>query len=348
MRDPLDDAYTRLLAYGPEYGPFAFANHAPMAVEAMVQLDRADAVAPWLARYAAHLGPQPVPRQAIDAAAPAAALGDETRFADWRALFDQALADQPWTAVLDAWAPRLAPGLVGAALHGVLRAAHATRALAARDTAPRRRELAQGLAYWAATYHPLPARRGTATPLPPAEALRAVPFLPAAARRPDGSIVDALAPLASFAPFAAVIDLVDVGAADPDARLSDLTVALAAAYLANAGTASLIALVHFVTGPSAVRLLFPHVSDATRRLLLAHAWQAGAALYCVYGTTREPGGATDAPPPRDALIAGAIATGDEHAIKFVEACLREDALRPAAVYRAAAADAIARLRAGGA
>ena len=36
-------------------------------------------------------------------------------------------------------------------------------------------------------------------------------------------------------------------------------------------------------------------------------------------------------------------TGDEHAIKFVEACLREDAIRPAPAFRAAARDAIERL-----
>jgi hypothetical protein len=344
MPDPIDDAYTLLLAHGPEYGPFGFSNHAPMAVEAMVRLGRGDAVAPWLARYAAHLGPQPAPRAPLDPEASAAALGDETRFADWRALFDRELAARPWTAVLETWTPRLAPGLIGAALHGVLRAAHAARALADRDTLPRRRELAQGLAYWAATFHRLPGRRAAATPRPPAEALRAVPFLPPDQRRLGGSIVDALAPLATFAPFHDAIGLVDVDAADPAVLLSDITAVLAGAYLANVRGDTLIALIHFVTGPSAVRLLFPHVGDATRRTLLAHAWQAGAALYCVYGTDPEPGRPRAPLPARTALVDGAIAGGDEHAIKFVEACLREDAIRPAPVYRAAAEDAIARLR----
>lgn len=342
MADPIDEAYSLLLDHGPEYGPFALSNHAPMAVEAMVRLGRADAVAPWLARYAARLGPQPAPRRAIDGEAWEAALGDARRFADWRALFDRELAHGPWAAVLATWTPRLAPGLVGAALHGVLRAAQATRALAERDTVPRRRELAQGLAYWAATFHRLPGGAGAA-PRPAADVLRAVPFLPAAQRHLDGSIVDALAPLADFAPFHGVLGLVDVAGADPEALLSDITAVLAGAYLANVRTASLIALIHFVTGPSAVRLLFPHVDDATRPLLLAHAWQAGAALLCVYGSTAELGTAPEPLPSRTALIDGAIATGDEHAIKFVEACLREDAIRPAPVFRAAARDAIARL-----
>lgn len=343
MTDPIDDAYTRLLEYGPEYGPFAFSNHAPMAVEAMVRLGRGDAAAAWLAGYAADLEPQPAPRHPVDPLAWEAALGDETRFADWRLLFDHELATGPWRAVLETWTPRLAPGLIGAALHGVLRAAHVARALGERDTRPRRRELAQGLAYWAATFHQLPTGTAAPAPRPPADALRAVPFLPAAARRLDGSIVAALAPLTDFTPFHDAIRLIDVASADSDALLSDITAALAGAYLANVRPATLIALIHFVTGPSAVRLLFPHVGDATRRTLLAHAWQAGAALYCVYGSDPAPGRPSAPPPSRATLIERAVASGDEHAIKFVEACLREDAIQPAPVYRAAAGDAVTRL-----
>lgn len=346
MTEPIDDAYALLLERGPEYGPYGFSNHAPMAVEALVALGRADAVAPWLERYAAQLGPQPAAAAAIEPARWSDALGAEARFADWRAFFDAQLAQGPWQPVLDAWAARLAPGLIGAALHGVLRAAHATRALAQRDTTLRRRELAQGLAYWAATYHALPSAAAAGPPRAPAAALRAVPFLPTAQRRNAGSIVDALAPLADFAPFHPTMALLDVDAAPPEALLSDVTTALAAAYLANVSPANLIALIHFVTGPSAVRLLFPHVAPATRRRLLAYAWQAGAALYCVYGTAAAPAAPPDSPPARDAIIAGAVASGDEHAIKFAEACLREDALRPSPLFRAAAADAIARLRTG--
>ena len=53
---------------------------------------------------------------------------------------------------------RLAPGLSAAATHGILRTAHAARALSRRDTPERRGELARGLAYWAVAYEELPAR----------------------------------------------------------------------------------------------------------------------------------------------------------------------------------------------
>lgn len=341
--DVLDQAYDMLQDFGPEYGPMGFSNHAPMAVEAIVALGRPDAALPWARQYAQALGPQPHGQTPIDEHTWRAALGAERRFADWAAFFTAELAHTPPGAVLDRWAARLAPGLVGAALHGLLRAGHAARALTRADTAARRRELAQGLAYWAATYQVLPGSPSTA----PAnrafrEALHDVPFLPDAQRRLDGSIVAALYGLDDFAPFRPVIGWIDPSHGDPAARLSELTAALAAAYCANIASANLIALIHFVTGPSAVRLLLPHVTEPTARLLLTYAWQAGAALFAVYGTRR---GDLPLPadlPPRDVLIDGALASGDEHAIKFVEACLREDAVAPNPIYRAAAADAVGR------
>jgi hypothetical protein len=47
---------------------------------------------------------------------------------------------------------------------------------------------------------------------------------------------------------------------------------------------------------------------------------------------------------REDLIDRAIATEDEHAIKFTEACLRENVIRPDPVYLAAAAHAAEFLR----
>ena len=45
----------------------------------------------------------------------------------------------------------------------------------------------------------------------------------------------------------------------------------------------------------------------------------------------------------DSLIDREVATVDEHAIKFTEACLREYALNPQQVYLAAAKDATEKL-----
>ena len=48
-------------------------------------------------------------------------------------------------------------------------------------------------------------------------------------------------------------------------------------------------------------------------------------------------------PAAEELIDRAVATGDEHAVKFTEACLREDAIEPHPVFRHAAAKATEQL-----
>jgi len=57
-------------------------------------------------------------------------------------------------------------------------------------------------------------------------------------------------------------------------------------------------------------------------------WQVGAALYAVHagGVTPEPIPA--ASPPARTTSPTAVATGDEHAIKLTEACLRLHAETP--------------------
>ena len=99
-----------------------------------------------------------------------------------------------------------------------------------------------------------------------------------------------------------------------------------------------------MTGPRAVRLLLDYVDERTVDELLVRAWQAAAGIYSVYG---EPGALStyardDQPDPED-IVEQAIRTGDEHAIKFVEACLDEHRRNPAPLFLAAAADAAARL-----
>jgi len=66
-------------------------------------------------------------------------------------------------------------------------------------------------------------------------------------------------------------------------------------------------------------------------------------LYATYGTERRLP-MVDAPPSAaDGLVERALACGDEHAIKFIEVCLREHALEPDATFLAAADHAIGML-----
>ena len=84
------------------------------------------------------------------------ALGEQDRFPEWLSLFESEIADRPLAAVVGEGAPRLVPGTVGAATHGLIRTGHALRGLGDADTPPRRLEVATGLAYWAAGYEELP------------------------------------------------------------------------------------------------------------------------------------------------------------------------------------------------
>jgi hypothetical protein len=109
-------------------------------------------------------------------------------------------------------------------------------------------------------------------------------------------------------------------------------------YLAH--SSDLIAFVHAVTAPSALRLLLPYLAETDARLAARYAWQACAALYAWYATSSPPFPTPFEPPSesRDTLIDRAIAARGAHTIKFTEACLREYAINPHPVYLVAARD----------
>jgi hypothetical protein len=328
---------------GPEYDG-GLSNHGPMAAEALVVLGRPASVVPWVEGYRRQLTAHPSGSRPIASGEWREALGDYSRVGDWIAYFGRALADRPWRETLGIWAPRLAPGIIAAAFHGVLRTAHAVRSLDREETPARVRELAEGLGYWAATFRALPAAAGRAARGRLAsEAIGDVIPVPESRREKRFLITDRLEALDAFPPFRSVLDSVDASG-DASGFLSDLTATFAGVYLANVPAASVIAFIHTVTGPSAVRLLLPHVDAAAAQSLLRHAWQGAAAIQAGLGGTRpSPAASSSEGFDRDELVDRAVATADEHAIKFTEACLREHALNPKPVYLAAARDAVSRL-----
>jgi hypothetical protein len=339
----LDETLEIMAPIGPDLNN-GFSNHAPMAIEAMCAMRRGDAVMPWFERYRHSLAPRHARVARLTNENWRAALGDLRRTQDWFEFFRNELEERPWQLVLDDWAARLAPGLMAAATHGVIRTGHATRALTLEDTFARRGELADGLAYWAADYMPLPAERHRPARAMPSQAIARVQLIPPGIHRGNfGALTDAIAQLDSFPPFVETLDAVDPGG-DPSAFLSDLTATFARVFLANArDTYTTIAFVHAVTGPSALRPFLPYLRDGTTHAALAYAWQSAAAMYATFGTqadlSRGYRGEVKAG-GEDELIDRAIACGDEHAIKFTEVCLREHALNPDPAFFAAADHAI--------
>jgi hypothetical protein len=329
--DPLDGALERLSGYGPGLANGNF-NHAPMVTEALCAMGRPEAVMPWIDRYQARLVARPPIGERIEPAEWRAALGQRGGFA----VFAEDLREAAWREVLDLWLARLAPGVSAAGTHGAIRTGHAVRGLAAGESPQRLAELADALASWASSYMELPAAGGLANgALSPREAIARIPIVPPEQRRP-GNIVAALAGLEDFPEFAPVIGLVDL-AGDIDRSIAQLTDLFARVYLANVSTPlTVIVFIHGVTSLTALGHLVPHVSDTTARTLLRYGWQAGCGLYACFGSGADfraevaPSG--EAAP---ALIDRALAHGDEHVIKFTEACLGRDALDSSPAYRAA-------------
>lgn len=153
--DAVNGALDRLRATGYYIGDF-FANHGPMAAEALATLGYCDEVDGWLDANIrrSNYGPLPDPTQPI--VDWQAALGDRRRGGDWFDLFRGELADRPWREVLQTWWPRLLPGCAGSLTHGLIRAAHAVRSLreAAQPSELQIDELACGLGFWATVFAP--------------------------------------------------------------------------------------------------------------------------------------------------------------------------------------------------
>jgi hypothetical protein len=142
--------------------------------------------------------------------------------------------------------------------------------------------------------------------------------------------------------FPEIIDLVRAEGA-PSGFLSQLTEVCAEIYLAQ--PKHLVAFIHAVTAPSALRLLVPYLAEAEACLAARYVWQACVALYAWYATEPLPSPGEYTAPSEDpaTLIERAVAAGGAHTIKLTEACLREHALHPKPVYLVAARDVVGRV-----
>jgi hypothetical protein len=316
-----------------------------MVAEALCAMGRPDAVGAWIARYKEKLQPCPPAADPIHGDTWRSALGKRNRFADWAKFFGEQLNQARWTEVLDRWTARLSPGFSAAATHGVIRVGHAVRSLTVAETTWRMRELGDALASWAATYQELPSNdHMNIRPMRPKEAITKVPVIEPGHRRSLGNITASLTMLDDFPAFAPVIEFIDVRGAT-EQLLAELTEVFARVYLANAhDVLTTIVFIHGVTSHAALGNIILHVSETTARSMLRYAWQAGCALYACF-STRALGQELE-PCKEDigTLIDRAIANGDEHVIKFTEACLRRDEVAPAPAYCAAIDHALGMMR----
>jgi hypothetical protein len=273
----LEDALERLRGMGPE-AVHGAPNHGPMAAEALIALGCPDEVAPWVDDYRRELLPMPQARSPVTEATWQEALGAIHRIGDWQAFLSTQLAEAPWQTVFVQWIPRLLPGLMAGGTHGLIRTAHAVRALSEATTPLRVEELASALAYWAAYHQTLPGVPRLRGPLDLDRAIEQIPRIcrdPQTESRREGVPREFVRVLADYPEFAAAVARFGTTEA-VDASLNRLSEMGARLYLANASTHPLV-FIHALTGPAAVRLLLPHMPPALREVAVARCWQALAA-----------------------------------------------------------------------
>ncbi|WP_214107298.1 questin oxidase family protein [Acrocarpospora catenulata] len=331
--DQLDEALVRLADTGPEFHG-GLSNHGPMVAEALVRLGAPEMVPGWISAYLPKLDDQPGTRERITDWRDA--LGDKRRIGDWTAYFTAALAESPWREVLAQWWPRLTPGLAAGATHGVIRTAHAVRAVADQETEPRQAELAHALAYWAAAYVELPGRPLTAGVRTMEQAVAVLPILELA---PRSLIVSHLGNLKDLPEFANAVSALRPPS-DVRADLSELSRVFSGVFLTHARHAP-IPFTHAVTMPIAVSSILHHLPQETWRPTYDRIWQMSAALYSgyAYQGTVEPPPSADPSSPKE-LAGQAAETGEEHAIKLTEAVLRQHTITGDPVFLHTAARAI--------
>jgi hypothetical protein len=330
----LDESLARLARTGPEYRG-GLSNHGPMAAEALLRLGRAGEVEHWVDGYIGQLDDAPRPSGRITDDAWREALGDRKQVADWIAYFGSQLAGERWQDVLARWWPRLVPGLAAAATHGIIRTSHAARAMNTSPSPERARELAQALGYWAATYFELPGAPRPSGQLAPAEAVRR---LPRQATPPGEGLISAQLRkrLDGDTELAPAVDALRTPQ-DIQADLLDLSAEFARQFVVYGRTAP-FGMLHAVTAPVAARSALPLLSSGDAPGTYDRLWQAAAALVSVYSSGAPAEAVPSSEPPgRDDLADRAVASGDAHAIKLTEACLRLHAERQDPVLLHAAA-----------
>lgn len=146
--DVLDAVYLKYAESDPFLPVTHFIDHSTMGAEALVQLGLGDKVMEWVSHHPVR--PYRAPRQGLAISAQwRQALGQRECHGDWIQHFETELGARPFGQVLAEWVPRFAHEVGAFLFHGLIRTAHATRALEQKDTLARRGELARGLALWA-------------------------------------------------------------------------------------------------------------------------------------------------------------------------------------------------------
>ena len=318
----LDEALSRFHELSPIWGG-ELANHGPMACETLEELGHSALIPAMVDRYAPRV-PLMLKGKPLQKESARDSLGHSDLVADWIATFEERLSKEPWYDVLLSALGLLCDGLFGAGGHGYLRTAHAVRALKKRDTECRRRELAHGLGYWAATYQVLPGEPGKNSRGSFKNALESL-------RSPSAfdsdqlftRSVDGFTQLGSFREAVAWPSFSSENAIADSYEM----IRIAANCFQNTDSGWLAA-AHGITTASAIRLFGLDSKDAILMKLTRRAWQVCLCFYALCPKNRIPeknGNQVKSKLYKSVEEIGYLAACslDEHIIKLTEACIRE-------------------------
>ncbi|QNE18053.1 questin oxidase family protein [Kribbella qitaiheensis] len=316
----LDEAYERFARTGPEWGENTLTNHGPMAVEVLVRRGLAAGVHDWVDAYLGKLSELPSVSDRITDVTWQDALGDGRRIGDWSAYFVEQMQEHPWCEVLVTWWPRLLPGIVAGATHGVIRVSHAVRTLLSGDESPAAvTELAHGLAFWAARMRSVPGATEADGTLDMNAALDSIPRITSQ----QGTVAVRFGQLTKMPAWPASLRALKApsGPADVQTQLADLVAGAAARYLAH-GHGSPVLLVHTATAPNAVLHTLPALPQSLWAPSLSAVWAASAAITAAYAPAQGlPRGELPTGIHADELMSYALKHSDEHVIKFADTAL---------------------------
>ena len=289
-------------AHDAEYAG-GLSNHRPMALLALARLGATESrLRAFEQTYSRRLQPAP-PHTPWPAGDPwASRLGQRQAWPMYRDLFWHWLITENAGDVLSQALPLLMQGCGGAAFHGLTRTAYAVQGT-------RRQELADALAYWACRWLDLGATRGAAGTGLSANPETVLRQLRATSSDAD-LIFQRMQAAAQETRFQSTVARLQVG---PD-TLAQLAPLAATAYAASGNFTAL----HLVTSAHAVRVLLPYIEDALPAV--QSYWTAFAAAVCASGMKV---GLAPAARPWPELVAAALASDDEHVIKFVDSCREE-------------------------
>lgn len=146
--DILDDVYRKYRDSHPFMPVTHFVDHSTMGPEALVAMGLGGKVPAWVSHHDVRLY-EPTPTGIALPSQWREAVGRQECHGDWLRYFDSELSTKPAVDVLAAWIERFSCDVGALLFHGLIRTAHAARALQHKESQARHAELARGLSLWA-------------------------------------------------------------------------------------------------------------------------------------------------------------------------------------------------------